>query len=344
MVGENVSIALQVKYEGSFPVVGSLSFGCKSLGLNFDTDMMSFKPSTDNAYEYSFLAKRRGAHTILPTELHIRDWLLLSDKKVNTTSKDEILVLPRIYHIRSNVIGTSGSRMRGLTSAGNEGRSSEIWGIREYQPWDDFKMISWKSMAKKPDQKPMTKITVGEVGPSVTVIVDVGVDMNSPNGDYLNLDVAADLAASICYNLITGNTMTGLILYDNKFLKVIRPERSANHLKSILQNLALMEPSSAKFRITDLVTERLPIDFGKTLVLIIGRINDIMPRKFVDAISMMRQHHQLITILIHNEESRSFAEELQRSSRRVGVPTFLATSTNIPETLQAMEKTVVAPV
>ncbi len=98
--------------------------------------------------------------------------------------------------------------------------------MREYQPWDEYKMISWKSMAKHPDQTPMTKITVGEVGSPVTVIVDVGADMSTLNGEFENLDVAADLAASICYSLINDGTKTGLIFYDNRLSKVIKPDKT----------------------------------------------------------------------------------------------------------------------
>lgn len=344
MVGQNVTVTLRVRYNGLFPIVGSVGFGCKRLGLDFATGLLTFNPSEDNTYHCSFVAKRRGAHTISPTELHIRDWLLLSDQKADTTGQDDILVLPHIYPIRSDVIGTSGSRVRGLTSTGEAGRSSEIWGLREYQPGDDFKLISWKSMAKKPDQTPMTKITVGEVGPSVTVIVDVGEDTAAPNGEYVGLDVAADLAASICYSLIKGGTKTGLIFYDYKLSKVIRPDRSANHLKSILHNLALVEPSSGKFLMTNLVKEQLPTDFGKTLILIVGRIGDVAPSRFVDSLSKMKRHHQLITIIVHNEDSRSRAEAFRLASRQVGVPTFLATFATIPETLLALEKSAVATV
>lgn len=343
-VGENVEVSLHVKYGGSFPIVGSIGFECKSLELNFGTGLLTFKPSTDNTYQYSFLAKRRGAHIISPTKLQIRDWLMLSSQKVNSTKKDEILVLPHIYPIRSNVLGTSGSRVRGLTTSGNEGRSSEIWGIRDYQPWDEYKTISWKSMAKKPDQIPMTKIMVGEVGSPVTIIVDIGEDMNTLNDEYTNLDVAADLAASICYSLINSGTKTGLIFYDYRKFKVIQPDKSANHLTSILHHLALIEPSNSKFHLSNLMKENLPTDFGKTLVLIIGRVNETMFNSFANSLLRIKRHHQLLVIIIHNNDTKTCAEKLQNASSQIGVPTFLATSTTIPETLLTMEKTAVASI
>jgi uncharacterized protein (DUF58 family) len=168
--------------------------------------------------------------------------------------------------------------------------------------------------------------------------------MNTPNGEYVNLDVAADLAASICYSLINGGTKTGLIFYDYRLSKVIRPDRNANHLTSILHHLALVEPSRRSFRMTNLAKEHLTTDFGKTFVLIISRISEGLPNTFVNALSKMKQHHQIIVILVHNEESKLYVEKLQLASRQIGVPTFLATSTTIPETLLTLEKTAVAPV
>jgi hypothetical protein len=94
---------------------------------------------------------------------------------------------------------------------------------------------------------------------------------------------------------------------------------------------------------TNLVKENLPTDFGKTFILILGRIEGITDI-FANALSKLKQHHQIIIIMIHNKDSKSYAEKLQLVSKQVGVPTFLATSTTIPETLLTLEKTVVAPI
>jgi len=337
-VGESVGVDLGVSYTGSFPIMGELKFKCESLGLDFDTGPLVFKPSETNTYHYSFPARRRGLHTISPVELNVRDWLLLSDRKVTVTDQEEILVLPHIYPLRSDVIGAIGSRVLGLVSSGERGRSSEIWGLRDYHPGDDFKLIAWKAMAKMPDQSPKTKVTVGEVGPAITVVLDVGEDMGNPNGDYLNLDVAADLAASICYSLIKGGVKTGLIFYDNKPLKVVRPDRSARHLESIIYSLALAEPTTAKFRIANLAAEYIPADFGSTFILIVGRIGDTLISTFVNYLSKLRLHRQLILIIVYTEALTSIAEKLQRATVKAGVPTLLASSKNVRETLQTLER------
>ena len=48
--------------------------------------------------------------------------------------------------------------------------------------------------------------------------------------------------------------------------------------------------------------------------------------------------------MIHDKDSKSYVEKLKLASEQVGIPTFLATSTTIPETLLTLEKTVVAPI
>src|SRR3972149_7888195 len=36
-VGENVGVALNLTFKGSFPIMSELTFGCKTLGLDFNT-------------------------------------------------------------------------------------------------------------------------------------------------------------------------------------------------------------------------------------------------------------------------------------------------------------------
>ena len=71
-------------------------------------------------------------------------------------------------------------------------------------------------MAKSPEHKPKSKIMAGEEGQAITVIVDIGKDMELPNGDNSNLDIAADIAASLTYNFIKRGTRSGLIFFDTR--------------------------------------------------------------------------------------------------------------------------------
>ncbi|HEY4699498.1 MAG TPA: DUF58 domain-containing protein [Nitrososphaerales archaeon] len=337
-VGENVGVAMNLTFKGSFPIMSELTFGCKTLGLDFNTGPLVLKSSETSTYNYSFVAKRRGAHIISPVELDIKDWLLLTERKLTVTDQEEILILPHIYPLRSDVIAAIGSRIQGLSASSGIGRSSEIWGLKEYHPGDDYRLIAWKTMAKAHDNIPMTKVTVGEVGPSITVLVDIGEDMKEPNGEYSNLDVAADLAASLCFNLIKGQVKTGLIFYDNKFSKVLKPERSSKQLDLILHHLAYVQPSVGKFRIATLAKEFFPTDFGSTFILIVGRLGDVLPSTFVNDLSKMKIHHQIILILIHTEESRHIAENIQTAANSAGVRTLLSTSTSVRETLSSLER------
>ena len=328
---------LNMRYEGSFPATASVEYECQSLDLNVNTGTMVFRPGEDYNLNHNLKAMRRGLHTISNTKVTVKDWLLLSGKTINFDDEEEILVLPHLYPFATPPEAT-GAGMIGVVSSSKRGRSSEVWGLREYEPGDDYKIIAWKAMAKSPDHKPQSKIMAGEVGPATTVIVDMGKDMGLPNGDGTNLDIAADIAASLCYNFVERGTRTGLAFFDNKMRLLVRPGRSDAHVDSMIRHLAIVEPSLDKFLVTNLAKTYLQLstsEFGRSFVLILGRTDDRLLDSYIPKIQTTRD---LVVVIIHNDSTKSRAEEIQQAAHKVGVTTFLTSAETVKDTVAALER------
>lgn len=327
---------LKIRYDGSIPANSKVEFLCRTLGIDVNTGIVAFNPGQDYNLIKTFKVTKRGLHKISNTKVTIMDWLLLSGKTFVFDDEQEILVLPHIYPFAS-APESLGAGILGIVASTKRGRSSEIWGIREYEPGDDYKVISWKAMAKSPDHKPKTKIMAGEVGSAITVVLDVGKDMGLQNGDDMSIDIGADIAASLCYNYIRRGTDTGLILFDNKLRTIVKPNRGDVHIDSLLRYIAQVQPSLDKFIVTNFTKtiQQLPADYGHKLVLIIGRVDDLLLDSFIPRIALNKN---LIVVIVHNEITKARAEQIQTSAESAGVSVLLATAGTVRQTMDELEK------
>jgi uncharacterized protein (DUF58 family) len=331
----DLNTTISLKYDGRFPATANVSFECRSLNLVVNTGTSVFTPGQSFESTFSIKADKRGVHKLSNTTVNVKDWLMLSGRKLEFDNETEILVLPHVYPF-GTLTNTATSSALGVTSSIKRGRSSEIWGIREYQPGDDYKIIAWKAMAKSPDHKPKSRITAGEMGPAISIVLDVGQDMGLPNEDDINLDIAADLAASITYNFTKEGTRTGLIFFDNRTRNIIKPSKGEEHLDNVLRNLALAVPSSDKFLSSTLSStqKQFSAEFGRTLIVISSRLDDKLFSNYMGRIKAVKD---LLLIIVHNDENQSSAESLQKESNSKGIKTIVTNKANIQNAIKEIE-------
>lgn len=333
----DINASLEMKYNGRFPANASVEFDCQSLGLNINTGTVVFQPGQKYDISKTFVADRRGIHKISSTKVVVKDWLLLSGITITSNDEAEILVLPHIYPFETSP-QTSAAGLLGVSSSIKQGRSSEVWGIRDYQPGDDFKIISWKAMAKSPDHKPKSKITAGEEGQAITIVADIGKDSELPNGDQISLDISADLAASLSYNFIKRGTRTGLVLFDTRIRTVLKPARGDTHVDSLLRNLAKVQPSQDKFLITSFTNSYLELsasEFGNSFILILTRTDDRLIESYL---SKLKSSRDLIIILIYNEDNYERAQQIQKTVEENGIQMILTNHSSVIDTMKKMEE------
>ena len=331
-----LTTSLKIRYEGSFPANSKVEFSCKTLNLDINTGIVVFNPRQDYNLVKSFKVTKRGLHKLSRTKVTIMDWLLISGKTFIFDDEQEILVLPHIYPF-TTAAESLGAGIIGVVAPNKRGRSSEIWGIRDYQAGDEYKVISWKAMAKSPDHKPKTKIMAGEVGSAITVVLDTGKDMGVQNGEDTSLDVGADIAASLCYNFVRRGTDTGLLIFDNRLRTLLKPDRGDVHIDSLLRHLAQVQPSLDKFIMTSLTktVQQLPAEYGRKLVLVLGRTDDLLLDSYIPRLALNKD---LIVVIVHTEVNKTRAEQIQKSAKNAGVPVVLATANTVRQTIEALEK------
>lgn len=152
---------------------------------------------------------------------------------------EEILVLPSLVNLdtHSSLKKRQNTLMPpGIHQLAAPGSGSELLDLREYIPGDPPKTIAWKVSARR-DQL-ITKEYESEVPLRCTLFVDVSssVRVGGPEGSTLTRLV--EIAASATQVNMSSRDLTGLCLFDEQDVQVIRPARNRRHLTQVLHALA----------------------------------------------------------------------------------------------------------
>jgi len=82
----------------------------------------------------------------------------------------------------------------------SQGSGTEFYEIRDYNPGDDFRTISWKSMARSPTFQPMTKQMEQEKTLSVLIVIHNTITM--ADGEYGSTKIAKALESALALSSI----------------------------------------------------------------------------------------------------------------------------------------------
>ena len=95
----DLNTTISLKYDGRFPATANVSFECRSLNLVVNTGTSVFTPGQSFESTFSIKADKRGVHKLSNTTVNVKDWLMLSGRKLEFDNETEILVLPHVYPV-----------------------------------------------------------------------------------------------------------------------------------------------------------------------------------------------------------------------------------------------------
>ncbi|MBU2911131.1 DUF58 domain-containing protein [Vibrio splendidus] len=130
--------------------------------------------------------------------------------------------------INSALTGRHVSKLRG--------RGLNFEEMRHYQIGDDIRTMDWKVTNRT--GKPHVKIFSEERERNVYVMVDQRTSMFFGSTGRMKSVVAAEIAALIAWKVIDSTDRVGAIVYNDSTALPISPQRSANHVLKILNEIA----------------------------------------------------------------------------------------------------------
>ncbi|MGY5854833.1 MAG: DUF58 domain-containing protein [Candidatus Thorarchaeota archaeon] len=212
-----------------------------AIGENFIASRI--EPGSSITFSYILQARMRGRYELGPTEVYLRDRLGLHYYKRTLQAPTEILVYPTYKDVR-RMEALGKQRQLGLMFGSHRtkiiGMGTEFTGFREYVPGDSFRMIDWKSSAKRGE----LIIRQYEQEKNIQVICMVDTSGSMGNGYPLNtkLEYAIRAAVLLTHMGLERKDLVGTCVFSERVHTFVPPATTPNHMYDVLESLAMAEP------------------------------------------------------------------------------------------------------
>jgi uncharacterized protein (DUF58 family) len=124
------------------------------------------------------------------------------------------------------------------------GRGTEFESLREYQPDDDYRRISWKATARR--HQPMTTLYETDRSQRLVVVLDLGRMMQTRIGDLSRLDHAVNAALLLAYVALVRGDRVGLLGFADTVQIYVPARRGRAHFYHIVEELYAVSAQSTE--------------------------------------------------------------------------------------------------
>jgi uncharacterized protein (DUF58 family) len=212
-----------------------------AIGENFIASRI--EPGSSITFAYILQARMRGRYFIGPTEVVMRDRLGLHYYKRTLKAHTEVLVYPTWKDVR-RMEALGKQRQLGLMFGAHRtktvGMGSDFVGFREYVPGDEFRLIDWKTSAKRGDMV----IRQYEMEKNVQVIcmVDTSGSMGNGYPENTKLEYAIRAAVLLTHIGLERKDLIGTCVFSDIVHSYVPPGTRPNHMYDVLEALSRAEP------------------------------------------------------------------------------------------------------
>lgn len=212
-----------------------------AIGENFIASRI--EPGSSITFSYILQVRMRGKYHLGPTEVIMRDRLGLHFYKRTLIEETEILVLPTWKDVR-RLEALGKQRQLGLMFGSHRtrvvGMGTDFTGFREYVPGDEFRLIDWKSSAKRGDM--VIKQYEMEKNIQVVCMVDTSGSMGNGYPENTKLEYAIRAAVLLSHMGLERKDLVGTCVFSDIVHAYIPPKTGPNHMYEVLDALAIAEP------------------------------------------------------------------------------------------------------
>jgi uncharacterized protein (DUF58 family) len=119
-----------------------------SLGRSARLVVTSVPPGSKQGVSYSVLPRQRGRYTLGPLSIQITDPFGLARVRMQTASRNDLVVYPMVEELDSWSLGMHGAGAGESTVRQLHRSAAEFYTMREYVTGDDLRRIHWPSVAR----------------------------------------------------------------------------------------------------------------------------------------------------------------------------------------------------
>ena len=199
---------------------------------------------------YTVRPLRRGDYRFERITLRWTGPLALMRRQHTYDMAQPLQVYPNVLEVRKYDLLLRRNRLQdiGLRIQRRYGEGREFERLREYQPDDDFRHISWKATARR--HKPITMEFESERSQTIFVAFDVGRMMNAPVGEMTRLDYVINSVLLFSYVVLGKGDKVGMMTFADTVTHYIEPKPGRAQFYRMLDLLYRVEtqPIEPDFR------------------------------------------------------------------------------------------------
>jgi uncharacterized protein (DUF58 family) len=251
------------------------------------------------SFNYEFKPIYRGVHALGPLMVYARSNFDLSRYVLRLPpSIIEVEAVPRFYaHILTPPAASYKSASPGGHPTKIKGYGYDFWGLREYLPGDDVRLIHWRSSARNPKGIPLIREVSAEATYDVFVVIDPS---PSTSLEYLRgrrvIDDMVDAAGEIIVQCMRLGDPVGLHISGLPALTVPVTRRK-EHIQIALKALETLNPSNEP------ILYALPNVAGRVLkrgsiIIILSTLDTIRLKELLFIIDFLKSmNHKVIVVI-----------------------------------------------
>jgi uncharacterized protein (DUF58 family) len=222
---------------------------------------LSVPAGGESEARYSVTPLRRGALEVAPAAARSHGpWRLLARQRARALPAGEVHVYPNIRGIaryelaaRRHLIGQLGIR-----SVRRRGEGTEIEGLREYTPDDEYRRIDWKATAKR--DRLVARQLRDEQSQTIYLLIDAGrlgaVQMQGAT----RLDFAVNAALVLAHVATVRGDRVGVLVFDRQARRHMPPGRAS---RAVIPRIARL--------LYDVAAEPVESDYALAFQLLASR-------------------------------------------------------------------------
>lgn len=202
-------------------------------------------------HRYQLLPPSRAAHRFEAIDLRLTGFPGLVRRDVSIPAAAATHVYPDLKEVARYAIALHRKRERmvGIKLARKRGKGTEFESLRDYQPDDEFRDISWKASARS--GKLITQTFQVERSQNVMILVEAGRMMSAqvprddrPHEAWLTkLDLSINAALVLAQAAALKEDRVGLLAFSEELEAFLPPKRGRTQLTAIVEALHDLQPT-----------------------------------------------------------------------------------------------------
>lgn len=309
-LGTENQVKIMVKNFYSLPLraslIDELPYQLQERNLSFELTLPSGKEMT---LSYKLRPVTRGEYLFGKVHLFVSSKAGLIQRKVSFNEEQLIKVYPSVAEMKNFELMAfpKVSHFHGIKKMRRLGHSYEFEKIRNYVEGDDFRSINWKATGRKGSL--MVNQYEDEKAQQVFSVIDKSRAMKMPFHNLSLLDYAINSSLVISNIALHKQDRSGLITFAEKVHTVVKPEKSREHLKAILETLY-----NEKQRETEANFEALYLAIksqvkGRSLILLYTNFESYYAaERILPVLRKINRNHLLVVIFFENSEIVEFSK------------------------------------